>query len=267
MTRRTRSEPSTTGGGFLKSITLLRDRVESFGRYPFSIPAVRTLGTLALDPAVTVLIGDNGSGKSTLLEAIAVAAGFNAEGGSRNFRFATRRSESELLRVLRVARGTRRERDGFFLRAESLFNVATEIESLDNEPGLGPPVIDSFGGRSLHEQSHGESFLAVATHRFRGQGLYILDEPEAALSPIRQLAFLKIAHDLVTLRASQFVIATHSPILMAYPGATLYHLSSQGLARIQYRETEHYRVLSGFLADPERYLHHLLHGPDGASEA
>jgi predicted ATPase len=180
-----------------RSISLLRERVPSFDKYPFSIPAIAKLDTLDFHPAVTFLIGENGSGKSTLIEAIAIAAGFNPEGGSRNFSFKTRASESELHRALRFARGVTRPRDGFFLRAESYFNVATEIERLD-EGGGGPPIINSFGGRSLHEQSHGESFLALAEHRFRDGGLYILDEPEAALSPTRQLTFLAIMHRLVT---------------------------------------------------------------------
>src|SRR5205085_2393360 len=148
------------------------------------------------------------TGKSTLIEAIAVAAGFNAEGGTKNFRFSTRSSESDLNEALVLARGVKRERDGFFLRAESLFNVATEIESLG--------VLGYYGGRSLHEQSHGESFLALVGNRFGGAGLYILDEPEAALSPSRQLALLKIVDHLVQNMRSQFIIATHSPILMAY---------------------------------------------------
>src|SRR5882724_10652848 len=152
--------------GFLRAIRLVRDEVPGFDAYPFSIPAIRSLDELALDPKVTFLIGDNGSGKSTLIEAIAVLAGFNAEGGSKNFRFATRSSESPLHKYMRPVRGVQRPRDGFFLRAESYFNVATEIENLDKAPGRGPPLITSYGGVSLHEQSHGESFLALATHRF-----------------------------------------------------------------------------------------------------
>ncbi len=250
-------------GGFVRSITLLRERVPSFRRYPYSIPALRRLRTLELHPRVTFFVGENGSGKSTLIEAIAVAAGFNAEGGTKNFSFATRRSESDLHRALRIARGTRRERDGYFLRAESLFNVATQIETLDSEPGGGGRIIDSYGGRSLHEQSHGESFLALVSNRFGGQGLYILDEPEAALSPSRQLALLRLVHGLVTERQSQFIIATHSPILMAYPDATIYHLTAEGLAAIAYEDTEHFQVTRGFLVDRGSYLRHLLAG-DGA---
>jgi predicted ATPase len=162
--------------GFIHALRHERDAVPDFTSYPFSIPAVRGLDTLELDPKVTFLIGENGAGKSTLIEAIAVAAGFNAEGGTRNFRFATRSSESDLHRHLRLVR-TARRLDGFFLRAESLFNVATQIDNLN--------IGDAYGGTSLHEQSHGESFLALANHRFGGNGLYLLDEPEAALSPQR----------------------------------------------------------------------------------
>ncbi len=235
--------------GFVQAVRLDRDGVPSFASYPFSIPAVCQLQTLELDPKVTFLIGDNGSGKSTLIEAIAVAAGFNPEGGSKNLRFATRSSESVLHQHIRLIRSPRRL-DGFFLRAESLFNVATQIE------GIG--VLDSYGGVSLHEQSHGESFLALAAHRFGGNGFYVLDEPEAALSPQRQLSLLSIIFDLVERRRSQFLIATHSPILMAYPGARIYQLGPDGLAPVTYDETEHYRITRDFLADPERFFKHLF---------
>ena len=193
---------------YVSSVSLRRELIEDFARYPFGLPAVRALDHIDLHRKVTFFVGENGSGKSTLLEAIAVSLGFNAEGGSRNFNFSTRRSHSELHEFLRIAKGFKRPRDGFFLRAESFFNVATEIENLDAEPSFGPPVISSFGGRSLHEQSHGESFLSLMTERFGGQGLYILDEPEAALSPQRQLAVLSRIHDLVS-DDSQFIIATH----------------------------------------------------------
>jgi predicted ATPase len=170
---------------YVADIELKRDEVDSFDRYPFSLPAVRPLEKLEFHPAVTFFIGENGSGKSTLLEAIAVACGFNAEGGSKNFRFGTRESHSELHRFLRVSRGHPRPRDGFFFRAESFFNVATEIEKLDAEPGPSLPIGPAYGEHSLHEQSHGESFLALVLNRFRGNGLYLLDEPEAALSPFQ----------------------------------------------------------------------------------
>lgn len=242
---------------YVRWVTLRRDKVESFDRYPFSLAAVRTLEQLDLHPKLTYLIGENGSGKSTLLEAIAVSLGFNPEGGTRNFRFGTRVSHSVLHEYLRLARGVARPRDGFFLRAESFFNVATEIESLDAEPSFGPPVIDSYGGRSLHEQSHGESFLALMMNRFGGRGLYILDEPEAALSPQRQLAVLARIHDLVE-DQSQFIIATHSPILMAYPDAWIYECRSDGVRRVEYEDTEHFQVTRNFLANPQRMLDQLL---------
>ena len=242
---------------FLQRMSLRRDTIESFDRYPFNLPAVRTLDRLDFHPKVTFFIGENGSGKSTLLEAIAVALGFNAEGGSKNFQFSTRRSHSVLHEHLRIAKGFKRPRTGFFLRAESFFNVATEIEQLDAEPGLGAPVIQSYGGHSLHEQSHGESFLTLLMERFHGQGLYILDEPEAALSPQRQLAVLSRIHDLVN-EGSQFLIATHSPLLMAYPEACIYQCGTDGVAPVAYEDTEHVRVTRDFLADPQRMLRGLL---------
>lgn len=247
----------TISSQFVSRISLQRDKVDSFDRYPFNLPAVRSLERLDLHPKVTFFVGENGSGKSTLLEAIAVSLGFNAEGGSKNFNFGTRRSHSELHQYLRVAKGFKRPRTGFFLRAESFFNVATEIENLDNEPAAAPPVINSYGGRSLHEQSHGESFLALMTERFGGQGLYILDEPEAALSPQRQLAVLARIHDLV-LDDAQFIIATHSPLLMAYPDACIYLCGQNGVSQVAYEDTEHFLVTRDFLADPQRMLRQLM---------
>ena len=241
---------------FVSRISLQRDKVESFDHYPFSLPAFRGLDQIDLHPKMTIFVGENGSGKSTLLEAVAVSLGFNAEGGGKNFRFDTRPSHSPLHEYLRVAKGVRRPKDGFFLRAESFFNVATEIERLDSEPG-GGRVIESYGGRSLHEQSHGEAFLALVTNRFRGDGLYILDEPEAALSPQRQLAVLSRIHDLVD-EGSQFIMATHSPILMAYPNAQIYQLSTDGIEPVAYEDTEHYQVTRTFLASPERMFRQLF---------
>ena len=241
---------------FLREVRLRREAVPSFERYPFSLPAVRALESLELHPHVTFLIGENGSGKSTLLEAIAVALGLNAEGGSTNFRFGTRSSHSPLHEFLRVVRGVQRPGDSYFLRAESLFNVATEIERLD-EGGGGPPLITGYGGTSLHELSHGESFLAILLNRFRADGLYLLDEPEAALSPQRQLTALVRIHQLVG-EDCQFVIATHSPILMAYPDAWIYELRGDGIRRVEYGDVEHVRILRTFLADPGRMLRILL---------
>ncbi|TQV72554.1 AAA family ATPase [Denitrobaculum tricleocarpae] len=240
----------------MKELHLLRNKVTSFEEYPFSLPVVRNLDSLKLHPKVTFFVGENGSGKSTLLEAMAAVWGFNPEGGSRNFRFSTRESHSELDAFLRLSKSHVRPKDGFFLRAESFFNVATEIENLDAHPG-GPPIINSYGYTSLHKQSHGESFFALLMHRFFGQGFYILDEPEAALSPMRQMAMLSRIHDLVE-ENSQFIIATHSPIIMAYPDAQIYVISDTGLTATPYEETEHYRVTKDFLNKPGKMLSILM---------
>ena len=224
--------------------------------YLSRLPAVAWLKEhrLALDAPVTFLVGENGSGKSTLLEAMAVACGFNAEGGSRSFTFSTRRTHSILGEYLTVAR-RRYPRDGFFLRAESFYNVASHVDDLDDGAG---DLLSAYGGKSLHSQSHGESFLSLVQNRFFGGGLYLLDEPEAALSPTRQLTLLGELHRLTAEEASQFVIATHSPILMAFPGARIYVLEEEGIRTAAYRETEHYQLTRRFLEDPERMLRYLL---------
>ena len=246
---------------FLIGISLQRGKVPSFAEYPFSIPAIGKLNELEFEQPVTFFIGENGSGKSTLLEAIAVACGLNPEGGSRNFRFSTRASHSGLRDYLRLSRSPRRIRDSYFLRAESYFNVATQIEALDEEALGGAKIIASYGGRSLHEQSHGESFFALFMNRLGGEGLYLLDEPEAALSPQRQLSVLTLIHRLIY-HQSQLVIATHSPILLAYPNARIYHFSESGISRINYTETEHYQITKDFLNRHERMLDLLLSAED-----
>lgn len=242
---------------YLREVSLKRGEVANYDAYPFSIPAVRELKGLAFHRDVTFIVGENGCGKSTLLEAIAVAWGFNPEGGTVNFRFSTRASHSDLHNYLRLVKSVHRPKDGFFLRAESFFNVASDIERMDAEFSFGPPTIDSYGGRSLHEQSHGEAFLALLLNRFGGHGLYILDEPEAALSPTRQLAVLRRIHHLVE-DQSQFIIATHSPILMAYSGAKIYQLDSSGFTEVRYQDTEHFIVTRDFLSNPERMLETLF---------
>ena len=241
---------------YVSQVRLRVNDVPSFDRYPFSLPAVRHLDVLDLHPKITFIVGENGSGKSTLMEAMAVSFGFNPEGGTKNFGFGTRASHSELHEYIRLSKGVKRPRDGFFLRAESFFNVATEIEKLDEGPG-GPPIIDSYGGKSLHEQSHGESFWSLVMHRFGGNGFYLLDEPEAALSPQRQLALMSRIHELVN-DHSQFVIATHSPILMTYPDAYIYSCSESGMQRVSYEETEHFQVMHDFVVNPKRMLDILL---------
>ena len=223
----------------------LREPVPA-GSYLAALPAVRALGDrehpLKIPAPVTFLVGENGTGKSTLLEAVAVACGFNAEGGTRNFSFSTRETHSPLYRYLTVGR-TAYPRDGFFLRAESFYNVATNIDEMDEEPGPGGRVIDSYGGVSLH--------------RFGGQGLYLLDEPEAALSPARLMTLLVHIRHLVG-QDSQFLIATHSPILMSYPGACIYQLSEAGITQVDYRDTEHYQLTRRFLEAPEQMMELLF---------
>jgi predicted ATPase len=242
---------------YLLEVRLRRIDVPSFQEYPFCLPAVRNLDSIVFESPVTFLVGENGCGKSTLLEAIAVAWGFNAEGGSRNFRFTTRVAHSELHRYIRLSRGVKHAKDGFFLRAESFFNVASEIDKLDEEPSLSPPIINSYGGTSLHAQSHGESFLTLLTERFGGFGFYVLDEPEAALSPARQLSLLVQVHSLVR-KTSQFIIATHSPIVMSYPNAQILLLEANGIRRVAFEETEHYRVMKQYLNHYPTMLETLL---------
>lgn len=241
---------------FVRSVSLKKEEVPSFQEYPFNLPSFKTLDELTLHPKVTFLIGENGMGKSTLLEAIAVGLGFNPEGGSYNFNFSTYDSHSDLGNYLRIVKGIERPQDGFFLRAESFYNVASNIEELDRD-GFGPRIIDSFGGESLHEQSHGEAFFSTFLHRFRGNGIYILDEPEAALSPLRQMSMLTRIHDLVK-ENSQLIIATHSPIIMAYPDAAIYEFSDEGICKRKLEETNHYRIMKQFFENTPRMIHHLL---------
>lgn len=238
---------------FVRSVALQREDVASFDAYPFNVPVIRNLDELVFESQVTFLIGENGSGKSTLIEAIAIACGFNPEGGSRNFNFETRAETSPLYRLMHVTRGHKRPTDGYFLRAESFFNVATEIDQRD--------LVAWYGGRSLHEMSHGESFFTLLNDRLLGGGLYIFDEPEAALSPTRQMAMLTRMHELVG-DASQLIIATHSPILMAYPGAQILEIADGELHRVNYEETEHFQVMRQFFLQREKMLRILLSGEE-----
>ena len=226
--------------------------------YLRNVPAIRYLidkGTLPIDSPVTILVGENGTGKSTLLEAVAVAAGFNPEGGTRNFQFTTNDTHSALYKSVRIAR-KKTPRDGYFLRAETFYNSATYIDNVyaqERRMGLDTP----YGKISLHDQSHGESFMTLITERFRGGGLYILDEPESALSPMRQMELLVCIRELEK-QGAQFIIATHSPILMACPGAKVLLLSQRGIEETDYRDTEHFRITRDFLNNPERMLRYLF---------
>ncbi len=242
--------------GFVRWVELVEGRSLDAAGYPFCLPVVRALrrGRLDLDSSVTFLAGDNGTGKSTLVEAIAVGLGLNPEGGSRSFRFATRSSESNLGQHLRLVRTTRRPANEFFLRAESFYNVASEVDALEQ---FSPGLLSSYGGRSLHERSHGESFLALALHRFGPNGLYLLDEPESALSVTGCLALLRRMHDLVR-AGCQFIAASHSPILMGFPGAKIIEVDDKGFHPMAYEETQSYQLTRSFLENPQRFLRHLL---------
>lgn len=241
---------------FIKSVDLKRELIGSFDEYPFCLPAIKNLDVLELHPKVTYIIGENGTGKSTILESVAAAFGFNPEGGSKNFLFSTADSHSGLYNYIKLVKGVRRPKDGFFLRAESYYNVASYIDELDKIVCRQPPLKESFGGKSLHEQSHGESFFALFQNRLRGNGLYILDEPEAALSPTRQMSLITRMHDLAEM-GSQFIIATHSPIIMAYPDSYIYEIGD-GIERVRYEETEHYQIMKAFINNKEKMLKELI---------
>ena len=220
----------------------------NFDEYPFNIAAVRDIGNIEFHPNVTFLVGENGSGKSTVLEGIALALGFGAEGGTKNVQFRTVESVSPLHKVLRLARGVPVPRDNYFLRAESFFNVASYMDEVG--------YVDAYGG-SLHTRSHGEAFMAVLLNKLRGNGIYLFDEPEAALSPNRQLACLRALNDLVE-ASSQLIIATHSPILLSYPHAKIVLFDQSGVSEIAYEDTEHYAVTRDFLDNYPRRLEQLM---------
>ncbi len=216
--------------------------------YPFTIPAIAKLN-IKFRKSVTFLVGENGSGKSTLLEALAERCGFDAMGGHKQFRF-SEELDSQLARSLYLAKNPKLRIDqGFFFRAESFFNLSSYIDENGN------PAY--WGGRELLKQSHGESFLAAFNHRFR-EGLFLLDEPEAALSPQRQLSLLTIINGMEREGKSQLIIATHSPILLAYPNADIYLLDENGISQVAYTETEHYRITKGFLDNPQMYFDQLF---------
>lgn len=242
---------------FIKKISL--NRAIDKNSYLNNLPIIKylTSNDIEFKKDVTFFVGENGTGKSTLIEAIAVSYGFNPEGGSRNFTFATNNSHSDLWQYIDIAKNDF-ARDGFFLRAESLYNLASDIDNMDSHPSFDPPIIQAYGGVSLHKQSHGESFLNLVQNRFFGNGLYILDEPEAALSPMKLLTLI-VEIDRLVKSGSQLIIATHSPILMAYPDADIYEFSyKHGMVKTEYTKTEHYNITKSFLENPERMLGYLL---------
>jgi predicted ATPase len=251
------------GGGFVDAFELKSEEVSDWDAYPYCIPCVKNMGRLAMHPAVTFLIGENGSGKSTLLEAMAVRLGFSAEGGSRNFRFFSRDTHSGLHEYLRLSRRPKRESDHFFLRAESFYTLMSKVEEYETGGG-GHLPFGGWGGKSPHERSHGEAFLTLLTQRMDGDGLYLFDEPEAALSPKRQMSALVRIHDLV-LMDSQFIIATHSPILLAYPHSIIYECGPHGIRQVKYEDTEAFQVTRDFVTRYEKMIQMLLDQSDEAS--
>jgi predicted ATPase len=231
---------------YLQQVSFTNESSIDSSSYPFNIPAIKHLNTLKFHPDITFFVGENGAGKSTLLEAIALAMGFSAEGGTKNARFNTvENAASPLHESLKIIKSFKSPRDGFFLRAESFFNVATYMENIKSKDAV------------YHQQSHGEAFLTLLTEKFRGKGLYLLDEPEAALSPMRQLAALSAMHQLVQ-DESQFIIATHSPILLAYPNAKIIMFDADGWREIAYEDTEHFMVTRDFLNNHQRRVAQLL---------
>jgi predicted ATPase len=203
---------------------------------------------------VTFFIGENGTGKSTLLEAIAVSYGFNPEGGSKNFNFRTKETHSDFYKYLRIGKSYNNANDGYFLRAESFYNVASNIDDLNH--GGKIPLYEYYGGKSLHKQSHGESFLSLLENRLTGNGLYIFDEPEAALSPMKLLELLVIIDKLVK-NNSQFIISTHSPMLMAYPKSEIYEINNGKLKLTSFEDTNHYSLMKYFLLNYKQMIKNL----------
>ena len=234
---------------YLQKIGLLKETILDNHSYPFCLPIIQNMTEISFHSNVTFFVGENGSGKSTLIEAIALSLNLNPEGGNKNTLFSTSSTHSDLYKHLRLSTSYKTPKDAYFLRAESFYNVATYMDNVG--------YLDSYGGKSLHQQSHGESFMALLSNKLKGNGIYILDEPEAALSPSRQLQALAHIHQLVQ-KESQFIIATHSPILLAYPNAKIYQFYEGTLEQVSYKETEHYRITRDFLNKPEKILRILL---------
>lgn len=232
---------------FITDIRLKKEEIKDFNVYPFNIPVIKNFDKLVLDTPVTFLVGENGVGKSTFIEALAVACGLNPEGGTQNFMFNTKETHSVLHEYLEVNHIERKCYTKFFLRAESFYNVITEIDNLD---------VRGYGPKSLHSYSHGESFIKLVQNRFTPNGLYILDEPEAALSPERQMSLLCLINDLVK-EGSQFIIATHSPILISYRNGKILNLNDN-FKEVKYRETEIYQTYKLYLDNPEMMQEHLF---------
>ncbi|WP_010500597.1 AAA family ATPase [Paenibacillus elgii] len=232
---------------FLKSITILKEKITNTKDYPFSLPLIKNNEVIHFSANVTFFVGENGSGKSTLLEAIAYQCGFNTAGGGRNNNHYVEASEAALGDYVRLS-WLPKITNGFFMRSESFYQFATHIDEVGAR--------DSYGGKSLHCQSHGESFLSLFKNRFGKKAIYLLDEPEAALSPARQLSLLTIIKELSNF--SQFIIATHSPILLGYPDAQIISFDHGQLTEINYEDTDHYQITRRFLENRSKILKELF---------
>lgn len=240
---------------FLKEVRFDWSKVKDRERYPFNIPALNDIQSISMDRNVVFLVGENGTGKSTLLEAIANACDFSTISGGRNHLLVDGRGDFSLSDIIALSWFPKVEK-GFFLRSESFFNFANYLDDLAEE--FGGNVYAPYGGKSLHQQSHGESFLSLFNNHFQRKGIYLLDEPEGALSPQRQLAFLRIIWELESTGKAQFIIATHSPILLSYPNSMIYCFDEEGLKQKTYQETEHYQLTKDFLNNTELFLSKLL---------
>ena len=232
----------------LTSIDLKLLTVDILNNYPFNLNWIKNFEKLFFDTQITFLIGENGKGKSTLLEAVAVGLGFNAEGGSKNFGFSTRATHSVLHQYLRIARSKPLSPSSFFFRSESFYNFASEVDKLDDAPAGSPFIRDSYGGKSLHIQSRGESILALVMNRFNGSGLYLLDEPEAGLSLTSQMAFMLRIQALAA-KGAQFIIATHSPFLLSLAGAKIYTFDTDRITNIEFKDTMQYILAKRLIND------------------
>lgn len=244
----------------LRAIKLLRQDIKDWNHHPFAVPSIKNIHELEVKSNLVFFIGENGSGKSTLLEAVGANFGFGKEGGSKNIKYSTTEESSaeQLSDKLRLA-WRQKPLSGYFLRSESFFNIASFIDELKKDPGDGANAYLPYGGISLHQQSHGESFLALFKNRFSKKGFYLLDEPEAALSTQRQLTFLAILHSILEKNTHvQFIIATHSPIILAYPNAQIFSFDNGEVKEVQYKDTEIYKTTSSFLANTDIFLNKLF---------
>lgn len=236
---------------FIKKVELKKTSIFK-NEYYSEIPVIKNFSELEFNYPITFFVGENGSGKSTLLEAIAISYGFNPEGGSLNFRFQTKNTHSSLSDFTLLSKGVK-AKDGYFLRAESFYNTSSYIEDIYKDD---PVMLNQSYGRSLHQCSHGESFMSLIQHRFRGNGIYILDEPEAALSPQRQLSLILRINELVN-DNSQFLIATHSPILLGMDNAQIFTFDNQELETIAYEETDSFTITKLFVENRMELLRRL----------